>query len=311
MGNLIDWVRKEIFSQLWQHYNQLVPYGPMIMAAMQSRGDVWIEDHVAYRTLPGANTGSHILERVFEILGYEHKDNYFFDSKQLKAFWMSPPDVHEHTSLASPKIFLSELIPDKFSPEFQSIISRLSLSVVESPLPRIEHLAASTLQGSCVDALELVKECVALFTSGPSWSRPTIKDYQTLGRESEYAAWTMLYGHQINHFTLSAHLMNSFTHLASLADFIEKTLLIPMNHSGGLIKGSPELLLEQVATMASSYDYVFQDGVQEVPYGFVEFAYRHTLPGAQHDGAWQSYYQGFVTSNADKIFESTNQHNRT
>ena len=78
-----------------------------------------------------------------------------------------------------------------------------------------------------------------------------------------------------------------------------------MNHSGGVVKGTPELLLEQIATMAVDLEYEFQEGVSKVPYGFVEYAQRYPLAGRTWDGQWSSYYQGFVTSNADKIFEST------
>ncbi len=305
MQDLIGWSRREVFNRLWQHYNNLVPFGPKIMAAFAKRNDAWIEDHVAYRTLPGAHTGGHILEGLFKALGYVRKDDYFFEEKQLKAFWLCPPDVQAHTLDASPKIFISELIPDKFSSEFRGIVARLTQSVGASPLARIEGLSAKAKAGHKDAALALVKECVAFLTTLPPWPRPSFKEYELLKKESEYASWTMLYGHQINHFTVSAHLMNSFANIKNLADFLEDVLGIPMNHVGGVVKGTPELKLEQISTMAVDYDYEFQEGVEKVPYGFVEFAYRHVLPGKKHDGAWQSYYQGFVTSNADKIFEST------
>ena len=80
-----------------------------------------------------------------------------------------------------------------------------------------------------------------------------------------------------------------------------------MNDAGGsVIKGSPEVFLEQSATLAEDVVVCFQDGFQKIPYAFVEFAYRYPLAGKQKDGLWESYYQGFVTDNADKIFESTN-----
>jgi len=305
MRDLIGWSRREVFQRLWHHYNGLVPYGPAIMAAFTRRSDSWIEDHVAYRTLPGPHTGVHILEAVFKALGYERRDDYFFEAKQLKAFWLCPPDIHAHTLDASPKVFLSELIPDRFTPEFKSVVTRLTSSVVASPVPRIEDCAAQAKSGNVDAAHALVEECVKLLTTLPSWPRPSLKDYEILKKESEYASWTMLYGHQINHFTVSVHLMNSFSHIKQLASYLEDVLGIPMNHVGGVVKGTPDLLLEQISTMAVDYAYEFQEGVAKVPYGFVEFAYRHVLPGKKHDGQWQSYYQGFVTSNADKIFEST------
>ncbi|WP_176736754.1 DUF1338 domain-containing protein [Oligoflexus tunisiensis] len=302
---LIHHCRREVFKGLWAHYSELVPDVPRLIQAFEARGEDWTEDHVAYRTLPGEFTGAHILQGVFEALGYSRKDDYFFEAKQLKAFWLCPPDVQGHTRDASPKIFVSELIPTKFSSEFQEVIRRLTSQVTASPLRRIQQLRDQVKGGSQEAADQLIRECVALLTTFPSWSRPSLHDYEVLKKESEYASWTMLYGHQINHFTVSVHLLQGFKDIREVASFLEKDLKVPMNHSGGIVKGTPDLRLEQISTMAVDRDYEFQEGVEKVPYGFVEFAYRYPLPGKQHDGQWQSYYQGFVTSNADKIFEST------
>ena len=302
---LINHCRREVFQRLWAHYSQLVPFVPKLIQTFKGRGEDWTEDHVAYRTLPGEFTGAHILQGVFEALGYTRKDDYFFDAKQLKAFWLCPPDVDGHTREASPKIFVSELIPAKFSADFQEVIRRLSAQVSASPLRRIHQLRDQVKGGNKEAAEQMTRECVALLTTYPSWSRPSRRDYEVLKKESEYASWTMLFGNQINHFTVSAHLLKSFPGIKPLADFLEKDLQVPMNHSGGIVKGTPDLMLEQIATMAVDMDYEFQEGIEKVPYGFVEFAYRYAMPGKKHDGQWQSYYQGFVTSNADKIFEST------
>lgn len=303
--DLITQCRREVFSKLWSHYYQLVPFAPKLVKTFQDRGDEWIEDHVAYRTLPGEHTGSHILQGVFEALGYVRKDDYHFEEKQLKAFWMCPTDNTGHSRDASAKIFISELMPNKFSPEFQEVIRRLSSQVVASPLNLIKSLQEQVKRGDKEAAKALVTECATLLTSLPPWSRPSLRDYEILKKESEYASWTTLFGNQINHFTVSVHLMKTFQGINDLAKYLDEDLKVPMNKSGGIVKGTPDLRLEQIASMAVDVDYAFQEGVRKVPYGFVEFAYRHTLDGKKHDGAWGSYYQGFVTSNADKIFEST------
>ena len=72
-----------------------------------------------------------------------------------------------------------------------------------------------------------------------------------------------------------------------------------MNHLGGLIKGSPSVMLEQSSTLADRISFDFSCGIcTEIPSCFYEFAYRHTQP----DGR---LFQGFVTNNAKDIFEST------
>lgn len=304
--DLITQARREVFKKLWTHYFELVPIAPRLIEDFKKRGDEWIEDHVAYRTLPGEHTGAHVLQGVFEALGYKRMDDYFFEEKQLKAFWMCPPDIDGHSRDASAKIFISELIATKFSPEFQEIIRRFTQQVSASPLTHIHSLAAAAKKGDSTAATRLVDECVGLLTSLPAWNRASIKDYEVLRQESEYAGWTALFGNQINHFTVSVHLMKTFKDIHPLVKFLDEDLKVSLNKAGGtIVKGTPDLLLEQISTKAADLVYNFQEGVDRVPYGFVEFAFRHILNNKINDGAWSSYYQGFVTSNADKIFEST------
>lgn len=297
--------RKQVFTKLWNHYYSLVPYAPNIEAGIRGRGDSWIEDHVAYRTLPGPHTGKHILEQAFGLLGYKKEDPYHFQEKKLDAFWMSPPDIQGHSQEASPKIFISELIPDDFSRPFQQALEDISSEVKVSPMTRLQELHQKLLKGETDLAEDFVEGMVALLTSGPSWSRPCLSTYELLKQESEYAAWTYVFGHQINHFTVSVHLMNSFGNISDLGQYLEQDLGIPMNHAGGLVKGTADIKLEQIATMAVKIPFPFQEGVESVSYGFVEFAKRYPLADCKDDGMWSSYYQGFVEANADKIFEST------
>jgi hypothetical protein len=72
-----------------------------------------------------------------------------------------------------------------------------------------------------------------------------------------------------------------------------------LNTSGGEIKGSPEVLLEQSSTLADDSEVEFSDGKMAVPSCFYEFALRYAKPDGE-------LYTGFVAASADKIFESTN-----
>ena len=71
-----------------------------------------------------------------------------------------------------------------------------------------------------------------------------------------------------------------------------------LNNSGGEIKGSKEVLLEQSSTLADKIEVEFSDNKLIIPSCYFEFAKRY----AMKDG---SLYQGFVAQSADKIFEST------
>lgn len=301
----IDDCRQEIFRRLWKHYNIHVPFAAKIETALKARGDQWIEDHVAFRTLPGSHTGSHILQGIFELLGYKRMEDYHFAEKKLNAFWLCPPDTHSSCAKASPKVFVSELIASEFNPSFSAIIARYSAQVIASPVNYFKGLQKAFLSGDAAAGEQFVRAVTAFLSSRPPWSIPSRADYEKLREESDYAAWTLVYGNQINHFTLSVHTMSSFNDIASLGDFIESELGIAMNRSGGLVKGTSGVKLEQISTMASVREEVFQEDLGCQPYAFVEFALRYPLDGNTADGMWGSYYQGFVTENADKIFEST------
>lgn len=89
----MDWqseLRRQLFNKLWKNYYEKVPYAPQIEKYLASKSEPWIEDHVAFRSLPGEHCGAHILEKLFSLFGYERKDDYHFEEKKLNAFWMAP-----------------------------------------------------------------------------------------------------------------------------------------------------------------------------------------------------------------------------
>lgn len=305
--SLLESCAHKVFAKLWKNYTDLVVDARTIEQSLRSKGDVWNEDHVAFRTLPGEHTGMHVLQAVFEALGYCRRDNYLFEEKQLDAFWLEPPGTKgKRCSEVAPKVFVSELMLPKFDKEFQDIINKAVSQVRQNPVPRIQALSADAKKGDQVAADQLVDECVAFLSRGAPWARPTVAEYERLRKDSEYAAWTMVFGFNINHFTVSVQLMKTFSDIHGLNDHIIKDLKIPMNTTGGLTKGTPDLRLEQSSTLAVQIPVLLQDGLKRLPYAFVEFAFRYPKSGFKADGMWDSYYQGFVSNNADKIFESTN-----
>jgi len=305
--NELESSARAVFGELWHKYVAVVPDASRVEESLRTRGDRWREDHVAFRTLPGANTGMHILQSVFECFGYTREDDYFFGEKRLRAFWMQPPNASRKLCAdVLPKIFISELVTDKFSAGFRQVVASATAQVVSSPVQRIRAIAGKAAAGDVVARKELEDACVAFLGGDTLLTRPRVSEYETLRKESECAAWTLTFGFRVNHFTVSAYLMRSFRNIHQLNHHIEKELRTPMNNSGGLTNGTPDLKLEQSSTLAAEIQVLLRDGVKNVPYAFVEFAFRHPLPNKSDDGLWDSYYQGFVTNNADKIFESTN-----
>jgi hypothetical protein len=297
----------KIIKKLWENYKNSVVQVNIIEEAIRQKGDHWSEDHIAFRTLPGDHCGLDILQGIFEILGFKKSDHYNFEEKKLKAISMNPPiESVLHSTQVFPKIFISVLELSSFSNPFQQCVLKYLSDVTFSPLEKFKS-EWSLLKENPHKIEEFAQSITLFLSNGASWRTPTFKDYELLRKESEYAAWTLVYGNTPNHFTVSIHLMKNFNSLKEFNDFVQYNLGIQMNNAGGMvIKGSAEVKLEQSATLAEESIVPFQDGYKKIPYAFVEFAYRHPLEGKENNGMWDSYYQGFVTDNADKIFESTN-----
>ena len=94
--------------------------------------------------------------------------------------------------------------------------------------------------------------------------------------------------------------MNAVESFSSLREFNQfiKDNGFQLNTSGGEVKGSPEVCLEQSSTLADPVTVDFTDGPRAIPGCYYEFAQRYPLPNG-------SLFQGFVARSADKIFEST------
>ena len=120
------------------------------------------------------------------------------------------------------------------------------------------------------------------------------KVYSELLRESEYAAWLYIFGFVPNHFTIY---INSLNHFASLVQVnrVLKTHGYKVNSSGGEVKGSPALGLEQSSTLAYKTEIQFEDltRAKKIPACYYEFVKRYNS------------FNGFIVDSADKIFEST------
>ena len=124
-----------------------------------------------------------------------------------------------------------------------------------------------------------------------------LEDYEMLTLESEYAAWLYTMGLQINHFTVNVNLLDGFNNLSDLNSYLKKNG-ITLNQSGGEIKGTRNIYLEQSSTIADKIEMTFIDGTKMIPSCYCEFAKRYPLPNGE-------LYNGFIEKSANNIFEST------
>lgn len=257
-----------LFENLWQQYTAINPQAESIHQLLTERGETVVNDHIAIRTFNTEKLGIDSIAQVFVDLGYVKKDAYDFSSKKLNAFHYEHPENPNH-----PKVFISELQVEAFSEEVQQIIRKLD-----------DQVDATTPFES------------DFIYSGRPWNL-AFDDYIRLLQESEYAAWTAAFGYRANHFTVSINHLTTFFDIESLNDFIIANDFA-MNESGGLIKGTPEQLLEQSSTMAPLVNLAFDNSNHLIPSCFYEFAKRYPMDTGR-------LYQGFIAASADKIFEST------
>lgn len=262
----------QFFAELWQDYLVLAPQVDIIQKVLMQYCPSLVNDHVAFRTFDIPSMDISILEKYLLSLDYELLDNYYFPDKHLSACAY----IHPDPDIA--KIFLSQLHIDQLSEQSQQIISH----------------KLSTRASLPADS--------SIFYCGRRWGLPSWEEYLYLRQESEYAAWLMILGFHANHFTLDINAFNAgskrqldWLGLIKLMESVH----IAMNPEGGLIKGSPEVLLEQASTLADEIHIEFDQGPHTIKSCFYEFAKRFNQPNGQE-------YQGFVAANANQIFSSTN-----
>ena len=259
---------QQLLDAMWQDYLALTPDAKPIhqLFAGQNQGVV-VNDHIALRTFDLDKVALEKIARPFLEAGYQSVDDYQFPAKKLYARYFQHPDE------TLPKVFISELKVAELPDNCQKIIHNLVAQVPESLVGQ---------QTFCY--------------SGRPW-QISIDQYQTLAAQSEYAAWVAAHGFRPNHFTVSINHLRSHQDIHSLNQLLLDNGYT-LNSSGGLIKGSPTVLLEQSSTVAREVEVHFDDGVLTIPGCYYEFALRYPMANGQ-------LYQGFVAASADKIFEST------
>lgn len=257
----------DLFAGLWVDYATLNPQVRRIHQLLEARGEIVHNDHIALRTFGDSRVGLDRLAAAFERFGYRAADRYVFPVKKLRA------RHYEHDDPARPRVFISELDLEGFDDSVRGIVYRLLAELPADLADRWDFPAA-----------------------GRPWSLST-KDYEALRAQSEYAAWVAAFGFRVNHFTVSVNQLSTFPTLQALDDFL-RAHGIAFNTSGGEIKGSPQVMLEQSATLADRVPVSFSDGQLTIPACYYEFARRYPLPDGRLFG-------GFVDASADRIFEST------
>lgn len=281
-------------------FEDLVARVPMAQAYVSdrlARGERVTHDHGAVRTvaLAGMGTlpaGEESLLRVLRPLGYARREVYPLDKLKMTGRSYAQQDFPEDIA----QFFVSELHPDRFSPQFQTVVARVTASS-KDPLSPAAMSALSALEqkgampfGTAVAILPVLAACF-----GRQHAPPSVEDYQTLAAESPEMAWISTEGNAFNHAT------DRVADIEAVARE-QKTLGRPMKDE---IEVSASGRVRQTAFRAATVRRPFRqpDGhlvQREVPGSFYEFISRSHLP----DGSGKLDL-GFDSSNAQGIFKMT------
>jgi len=290
----------ELFDTLWDRYRQRVVHVRSYEQLIASAGATFVNDHIAFRTIAGQNpiTGIASLSRVFEALGYRAASCYQFEDKHLSA-------IHfQHPNGQFPKLFLSELKLWELSSPARDILHR-SVSRHRPPVREDVLLGLHNLRrGETASRAELLSAVVSQIHDLP-WHVPQKNDVLAINQESQYAAWVLVHGYNVNHFT---SLINSHG-VESLGD-IEKTIAalqqagVPVKSE---IEGARGTKLRQSATEAAVIDVPVLDNGRETTmnwtYAYFELAERGFL--TDPETGTRGRFEGFLGPQATQLFEMT------
>jgi hypothetical protein len=284
-----------VLESLFETYSKRVPDVTKITEAMVSNNIVSnqseiINDHIAFRTMGVKHLGIKSFEKIFLKHGYKKRDFYSFKEKKLNAYWYS------HSEKNMPRIFISELKVDELSKDAQKIIKQYTNQVKNDPVDNID------LNNS---------DEIINFLTNPLWTLPSLFHYNELLKETEYGSWVIYNRYYLNHYTISVHeLKEKYNTLEYFNKFLN-SIGVKLNDSGGVIKESKDGFLLQSSSVANKVNAHFKEGMSLISGSYVEFAERKILPEFMNLdlNKINSTHRrdGFETSNADKIFESTYQ----
>lgn len=268
---------RALLDSLWDEYVGRVIYARRYRDEILRRGGTVVNDHIAFRTLnigmpEGYPSGIAGIERAFLPLGYKPKGSYIFSDKHLTA------KHYEHSDPDLPRIFISQL-------EVRQ-------------LPEVVRVCINLGVGAMTEDSYDPENPRALFTR--PWLPPEEKAIKIISEVSQYAAWTLLHGNAVNHFTAYVNKQNVKewpdidTTVRGLID-----LGIPMKDK---VEGEPGSILRQSATKPVIEKVPIREGIVEWPYAYYEIAER----GYTEDG---KLFTGFLGSQATHLFEMTKQEN--
>lgn len=289
----------DLFDRFWEQYRERVSYVKAYEQMLTARNATFFNDHIAFRTFACQQplNGIATISRIFEALGYRAAGVYHFEDKHLSAAH------YQHANPQFPKLFISELKTWELGDASQRIIKYAAKHRSPFAQASLERLSRWPKMSESERA-ELLQTVLDQFHELP-WPTPDKDDVVELNKISQYAAWVLVHGYNVNHFT---SLVNS--HGVESLDDLEKTISalqeagVPMKAE---IEGEAGSKLRQSATEAVMIDVdVLEQGRKSrLPwtYAYFELAERNTV--IDPSSGKRVRFEGFLGPQATNLFEMT------
>ena len=289
----------EWFDRLWDRYRQRVAYVATYERIIQQAGARFFNDHIAFRTFANQRPASGIasLSRLFEALDYRPAGVYDFPDKHLNAIHFQ----HPHPEF--PKLFISELKTWELTPASRWIIED-TLNSHRPAVPGDTLSSLAAFDDTTPEKSWLLDDLVSQIETLP-WDLPAREAVEKLNRESQYAAWVLVHGYNVNHFTslVNSHGVETLNSLERTIDALTAAG-VPMKTQ---IEGAPGSKLRQTATEAVTIDVAVMDQGQAATmpwtYAYFELAERNPVVDPLTGKAVR--FEGFLGPQATNLFEMT------
>jgi len=302
MKKRTDQIIRALQDRLWEQYIKRVPYAKKYAELVIQKGGNVVTDHIALRTF-NTHTGEQpegirAVKHIISCLGYKPVSDYKFSEKKLKA-------VHfEHQDETLPKIFVSQLEVELLPEWAQNIINNwvkdTRYLISDQSIRLLQKIKAEgELPTEAADIL--INDLVKYFRR--PWKIPRKDDVLKLNDVSQYAAWVLLHGNSINHFTAFVNFQNvkEWPDLESTCNGL-KMAGIPMKET---IEGEKGSKLRQSATQAVKEEVEVRgdEGIEKIiwTYAYYELAQR----GYIEEHGIRKMFSGFLGEQASHLFDMT------
>lgn len=290
----------EFLRRLWDDYASRVTYARVYEEMLTDLGGNFVNDHIAFRTLALTVNGHYLgvdnLKRVFEALDFEEKGAIEFPDTHLFARYV------QHAEPDFPRIFISELKVDQLGAEVAEAV-RQSVAGYQQLFSDEDVEALRRLDEADTAPAGLLEKTVRLFTQVP-WGPVSESVVKRVNAASQYGAWVLLHGYNVNHFTgyVNRHGVEQVGNIDALIAEMKKRG-VPMKSE---IEGAPGSKLRQTSTEAVRVpvQVIGDDGKTkqiEWTYAYMEYAER----GEVEENGKRVLFQGFLGPQAAGLFEMT------